>query len=168
MINTIIRLRRDNDYNYQKIANSFIPQNGEICLVDTAREGLRAVCGDGVTPFGQLEYLNDIVQYGYYIKDTFCKDAEGTQSFQGNRTKLYIDIISRIMYFFDGENFKEITFKLPTANEEEAGIVKLYDSMGYNIDGTMTQRAITEELNEKFELLIKEEDEMVIFAQDLF
>ena len=35
MLNAVLRLRRDNDYNYAKIANSFVPANGEICLVDT-------------------------------------------------------------------------------------------------------------------------------------
>ena len=61
MINAVLRLRRDNDYNYAKIKDSFIPANGEICLVDTAREGLRAVCGDGINTFGQLEFLNDFI-----------------------------------------------------------------------------------------------------------
>jgi hypothetical protein len=56
MLNTIIRLRRDNDYNYAKIKDRFVPANGELCLVDTARDGLRVICGDGVTPFGELEY----------------------------------------------------------------------------------------------------------------
>ena len=59
MINAVLRLRRDNDYNYAKIKDTFIPANGEICLVDTARNGLRAVCGDGVSTFGQLEYIGE-------------------------------------------------------------------------------------------------------------
>lgn len=51
-INAVLRLRRDNDYNYSKIKDSFIPKNGEICLIDTAKDGLRAVCGDGSSTFG--------------------------------------------------------------------------------------------------------------------
>lgn len=39
--------------------------------------------------------------------------------------------------------------QLPYANSKEAGIVKLYDTVGDNIDGTMTQKAITEELKKK-------------------
>ena len=66
MINAVLRLRRDNDYNYAKIKDSFIPANGEICLVDTARDGLRAVCGDGVSTFGQLNFLADFIKKGYY------------------------------------------------------------------------------------------------------
>jgi hypothetical protein len=62
MLNVVIRLRRDNDYNYKKIKDTFIPENGEICLVDTARDGLRAVCGDGKTTFGELPFINDILK----------------------------------------------------------------------------------------------------------
>ena len=65
MINAVLRLRRDNDYNYAKIKDTFIPANGEICLVDTAREGLRAVCGDGVHTFGQLAYIGELIVKGY-------------------------------------------------------------------------------------------------------
>jgi hypothetical protein len=61
ILNTILRLRRDNDYNYAKIKDTFIPLNGEICLVDTAREGLRVVCGDGHTPFSELKYLGEFL-----------------------------------------------------------------------------------------------------------
>ena len=76
MINAILRLRRDNDYNYAKIKDTFIPANGEICLVDTARHGLRAVCGDGVSTFGQLEYIGESFIQAYYDNNTnkFYKD----------------------------------------------------------------------------------------------
>jgi hypothetical protein len=80
MINAILRLRRDNDYNYAKIKDTFIPANGEICLVDTARYGLRAVCGDGVSTFGQLEYIGESFQQGYWdhITETFYYDKKLT------------------------------------------------------------------------------------------
>ena len=60
MIKAVLRLRRDNYFNYDKIKDSFVPANGEICLVDTAKDGLRAVCGDGVTPFGRLNFMGDL------------------------------------------------------------------------------------------------------------
>ena len=40
LFNTIIRLRRDNDYNYAKIKDTFVPAKGEPCLVDTAKKAL--------------------------------------------------------------------------------------------------------------------------------
>ena len=35
-INAIIQLRRDNEFNFEKIKDTFIPMNGEVVLVDVA------------------------------------------------------------------------------------------------------------------------------------
>lgn len=72
--------------------------------------------------------------------------------------------MSNSFYHFDGKNFHEITAKIPTASVEIAGVMKLYEEMGYNTDGTMTQKAITEELEQKVELELKEEEELIIFS----
>jgi len=53
-LESIIRLRRDNDYNFEKIKNTFVPDNGEVVFVDTAHDGLRAKVGDGYSTFSQL------------------------------------------------------------------------------------------------------------------
>lgn len=167
MVNAILRLRRDNDYNYAKIKDTFIPANGEICLVDTARYGLRAVCGDGVSTFGQLEYIGESFQQGYwdYITEKFYKDKNLTQEIVDKRENvLYLDIDSSQLYYYTGSEFKLIELNLPTASETVLGVLKLYDSIGDNIDGTMTQRAITEELDTKVELSLKEDEELVIFS----
>ena len=63
IVQAVIKLRRDNDYNYQKNGDKFIPANGEVCLVDTARKGLCAVIGDGKTTFNKLEYVNNITRF---------------------------------------------------------------------------------------------------------
>ena len=105
MVNAILRLRRDNDYNYAKIKDTFIPANGEICLVDTARYGLRAVCGDGVSTFGQLEYIGESFQQGYwdYITEKFYKDKNLTQEIVDKRENvLYLDIDSSQLYYYTG------------------------------------------------------------------
>ena len=164
MINAILRLRRDNEFNYNKIKNSFIPANGEICLVDTARDGLRAVCGDGKTVFGELEYLNNFIQKGYYKEGVFYKDYAMTEIITGSEIKFYIDLNTSILYFYNGYNFEEITMNPPLASAEKAGVMKIYSEAGYNIDGTMTQKAITEELDTKIELSLKEEEELIIFS----
>ena len=69
-INAIIQLRRDNDFNYDKIKDSFIPMNGEVVLVDTGREGLRAKVGNGFSTYAQLPFtdedLRNTVLHGYY------------------------------------------------------------------------------------------------------
>ena len=167
MIKAGLRLRRDNDYNYAKIKDSFIPANGEICLVDTARDGLRAVCGDGVSTFGQLDFLNDFIKKGYYYEGNFYSDAAHTIKLDSFTTNLYIDLKTSQLYFFNGAEYKELNNNLQLASEQAAGIMKLYSTTGENEDGTMTQKAITKELSEKFELAIDEEEELVIFSQDI-
>ena len=167
MINAVLRLRRDNDYNYAKIKDTFIPANGEICLVDTAREGLRAVCGDGVHTFGQLAYIGELIVKGYYRNGVFYTDASFTEEIIGAATKIYIDISTQSMYYFNGVAFIQVggsAGSIPTASAEVPGIMKLYDTLGQNEDGTMTQKAITEELEDKVEITLNHEEELLIFT----
>lgn len=170
MINAIIRLRRDNDYNYEKIKSSFIPANGEICLVDTARSGLRAVCGDGKTSFGELDFMDNLFIKGYSKDGFFYTDANYTNLCKTNTNILYIDIPTSSLYYFDGQKYQEISRNtVPTANmatDTTPGIMKLYSTTGYNEDGTMSQKAITEELEEKVEITLNIEEELIIFSND--
>ena len=162
MINAVLRLRRDNDFNYAKIQDSFIPADGEICLVDTARDGLRAVCGDGVTAFGQLSYIDNFIEKGYLNSGKFYLDITLTKEIVGVTHKLYINLIANKIYHFNGENFEELSV-ISAASKEVAGIMKLYDVVGENTDGTMTQKAISDELAKKFEIQISSDEELVIF-----
>jgi hypothetical protein len=57
-IDATIRLRRDNDYNYEAIKDIFIPSNGEVILVDTASDGLRAKVGNGVNTYAELPFTD--------------------------------------------------------------------------------------------------------------
>ena len=174
MINAILRLRRDNDYNYAKIKDTFIPANGEICLVDTARCGLRAVCGDGVSTFAQLEYIGESFQQAYWdnVSKSFYYDKHLTREVTDKRENvLYLDIDTSQLYYYTGEQFKPIDLGLPTASDTVMGVLKLYNNTGDNIDGTMTQKAITkelgdinEELDTKVEVSLKEDEELVIFS----
>ena len=68
------------------------------------------------------------------------------------------------MYHYNGQSYQEIEGKIPSANSKTPGIMKLYDEVGQNTDGTMTQKAITDELDTKVELTLKEEEELVIFS----
>lgn len=164
MINAVLRLRRDNDFNYEKIKDTFVPANGEICLVDTAREGLRAVCGDGKSPFASLSFMNDLIQKGYYKDGTFYKDSAYTEKLVGYTTRIYIDLTSSIMYYYSGESYIEVSSTLPRASAQTPGVMNLYETTGQNVDGTMTQKAITDELNTKVEMTLREEEELVIFS----
>jgi hypothetical protein len=59
----------------------------------------------------------------------------------------------------------KLTWKsLSTGNEEKEGLTKLYKNLGENEDGTMTQKAITDELNEKIEIELNHDEELLIFS----
>jgi hypothetical protein len=165
-LNAILRLRRDNDFNYAKIKDTFIPANGEICLIDTARDGLRAVCGDGIHTFSELDYVGELLVRGYYYNDVFYSDSLYEHTIIGSAVKIYIDLNSGKLYYFDGENYQSVGADgpVPTASSTVPGIMKLYNSIGDNTDGTMTQKAITDELDDKVEISLNLEEETLIFS----
>lgn len=161
-VEAIFKLRRDNDYNYEKVKDTFIPAKGEVCLVDTARLGLCVKVGDGVSTYGSLEYVNTIFQMVTFVEGkAFVNDKEIAPS--GN--KIYIDANNtNDLYYYNGVEFVLIgPGSLPTASAETAGIMKLYSTTGENVDGTMTQKAITDELNTKVSASVNLEDETIVF-----
>lgn len=161
-LKAVLRLRRDNDYNYEKIKDSFIPANGEICLVDTAKEGLRVICGNGVDNFGNLKFIDGTLIKGYYKDNNFYEDENFERIVPENNLKIYLNIPDNTLYFHNEDGYGVINTQ-PSASSEKAGIVKLYETTGENTDGTMTQKAITEEINSKFSTSIEESDELLIF-----
>lgn len=167
-LNAVIQLRRDNDYNFKKVENSFIPANGEVVLVDTAKDGLRAKVGDGFSTFAQLQYTdNDIrntVQQGYYDNNVFYKDATKQTVSLAMVNKIYIDIPTRKLYYYNGEQYVLVNANMPIATSETPGMVKLYTTTGYEVDGTMTQKAITDELDLRYKATIDSDDELLIFS----
>lgn len=107
--NAVLQLRRDNDFNYAKIANTFIPAKGEICLVDTARSGLRAICGDGMTPFSNLDFIDSVLVKGYLQDNIFYKNIEKTEFYENNINLIYIDLATNSICYFDGEKYQNIS-----------------------------------------------------------
>lgn len=157
VINTVIKLRYDQDYNYQRVGNTFIPAKGEVCLVNTSNTGLRALVGDGQKTYNQLDYVDYIFFKGYFDGEVFWKEEEFVNELEKNINKVYIALNSNNdLYIYNGENYEKL-YNLPYANSKTAGVVKLYDEVGNNTDGSMTQRAITEELEKKVETSIEGE-----------
>ena len=160
-----LSLRRDNDYNY---LSTFIPKDGEVCFVDTSRDGLRVKVGDGVTQFGSLQYLdeqNNIIIIGYFYNNQFYYDLEHANVMIGSTKKIYVDKQTSVLYLYNGTEYIEVTQSIPVANSSQAGILKLYSVPGENEDGTMTQKAITELLNEKVGISLDETtNEVLIFT----
>ena len=168
IVNASIQLRRDNEYNFEKVKKSFIPANGEVVLVDTARDGLRAKVGNGYSTWENLQYtdadLRNAVLHGYLQSNIFYQDIQHQVPMKGMINKIYIDDATRKIYYFDGTNYVNIQDSLVTASAEIPGVVKLYGETGYNTDGTMTQKAITDELDLRYKANIDSDEELLIFS----
>lgn len=168
ILNAVIQLRRDNDYNFDKVKNSFIPANGEVVLVDTAKDGLRAKVGNGFSTYAQLPFtdadLRNTVLHGYFFNGQFYQDAIHSVPMQGMINKIYIDDSQRKLYFFDGNKYITIQDTLVTATAETPGVLKLYGTTGQNVDGTMTQKAITDELDLRYKASIDGDNELLVFS----
>lgn len=144
VFNGVIRLRKDTEANYELIKNSFVPADGEVCIVEYGDQ-LKFKVGDGLHYFGSLSYLdeqNPTVIHGYYLNDKFYTDSTYTSEIEKNSGILYIDkIVPGNMYTWDGTKYN---FCVPQATENLAGIMKLYQSSGSNTDGAMSQKAVTD------------------------
>lgn len=160
-INTIIQLRRDNEFNYPA---TYVPRNGEVLLIDTPTKGLQVKVGNGTSTFTQLDYYaSDIIVFGYYLDNKFYSDINHQNLIIGSNLKIYIDISTWRLYIYYEEQYATIN-TVPYASSTDAGIIKLYDTKGNNTDGTMTQKAITDELNTKVSVTVEEGSETAIFS----
>ena len=160
--------QRDNDYNYNKVADTYVPARGKICFVDTARDGPRVKVGDGVTVWKDLEYADEFIIKGYYYEGNFYKDKNHTKLLSGAIQKIYIDLAERTIYFYNGERYISASgnaTQIEPATEEKAGITKLYQTIGNNSDGAMSQKAIADELDNKVEISLNVSEELLIFTQ---
>ena len=161
-INTIIQLRRDNEFNYP---TTYVPRNGEVLLIDTPTKGLQVKVGNGTSTFTQLDYYaSDIIVRGYYFEDKFYSDNSHENLITGSNLKIYVDISTSRLYIYNEEQYMIIN-TVPYASSADAGILKLYDTTGSNTDGTMTQKAITDQLNTKISVTVEEENELAIFSK---
>lgn len=167
-IKSIIQLRRDNDYNFERIKNTFIPANGEVVLVDTASQGLRAKVGNGYSTYAELDFtdadMRNAVIHGFLYDNVFYKDNLFSVPITPMINKIFIDDSTRKIYFYNGEIYQNIQTTFTTASAIEPGLVKLYSTVGYNTDGTMTQKAITDELDVRYKTTIDDDNELLIFS----
>lgn len=167
-IEAVLQLRRDNDFNFNKIKDTFIPANGEVVLVDTAKDGLRAKVGNGYSTYAELSFtdadLRNAVLHGYLKDNVFYYDNIYSTPMAAMINKIYIDDSVYKIYYFDGTEYKNIQTTFSTANDITPGLVKLYSTTGQNTDGTMTQKAITDELDLRYKASINSDDELLIFS----
>ena len=78
--------------------------------------------------------------------------------------KIFIDDSTRKIYFYNGESYQNIQTTFTTASSIEPGLVKLYATTGQNTDGTMTQKAITDELDLRYKATVDGENELLVFS----
>lgn len=107
---------------------------------------------------------DEIVIRGYYLNGNFWTDSTYTTSLEKNTHRIYIDNNTDVIYNYNGTAFISTNDVLPKAGNDLEGIMKLYKEKGLNEDGTMTQKAITNELNTKFEVSVDKDEEMAIFS----
>ena len=151
---TTIKLRKDTEVNYDKIASTFVPLNGEVCLVDTTSTGLRAKVGDGKTSFASLPYSDNDnsfkapVVLGYHKENAFYADDTFSTAVNLYTHQLYADKISHSLYYYDGTDLICTTADIPNASNTTAGLMKLYSTKGDNTDGTVTQQFFTSSIDD--------------------
>lgn len=107
----------------------------------------RLKVGDGFTPWNDLPYIQGI---------SGVENAETIDDFPavGNENLVYKASAEKKLYQWNSttQSYEVLTSasesgEIPEATDIEAGITKVYTTTGSNSDGTMTQSAITEELN---------------------
>lgn len=172
-IKTRIQLRRETEASIDQIKDTFIPLKGEVVLVDTASDGIRAKIGDGSSTFSELSFSDEnlralatgTIVRGYYYNGRFYANEEHTITIVGYDYKIYIDIPSSNVYEYDADGLQFVKIGgAPVASSTVAGITKLYNELGNNTDGTMTQGSITTEIGKKFKVEFGS-DETLVFTK---
>ena len=163
-----ISLRRDTEAKYLSVADRFIPKKGEVCLVDTEFYGLRVKVGNGVDNFKTLSYQdnnNNVILNGYFLNNKFYTDSTYTKELEQGINHLYIDKnYNGSIFVWTGTEFRNVA---PEATDTVAGLVKLYNTKGQNIDGSVTQQLFTSEIDQKIEMKVDLGEETIIFGYDL-
>lgn len=153
VFNTKITLRKDTADNFAKVASTFVPLDGEVCVVDTGSTGIRLKVGDGVKNFASLSYIDNDVAFkqaviiGYYADGEFYTDTVKTSKYTLYGHQIYLDYITNNIYYYNGEKLVRCEVQLPQATSESAGIIKLYSTKGANEDGTITQKFFTDSID---------------------
>ena len=96
-----------------------------------------------------------------YWKNTNPVLADGEPCFELDTGKLKIG--NGTTAYNDLKYINSDSVQVEIATEDVIGVMKLYGSLGNNTDGTMNQKVITDELNQRTKLKIDEEAEMAIF-----
>lgn len=152
--------RGNKDILELRLVDTNKPLEGEpIFELDTGKLKI----GDGVNNYKDLPYVgngsspepedSDILLRGYFKESEgrFYPTPESTDPLPKLRRKLYLDIPTNRIFAYvvaQGESVLDGRFVacITYATSDNAGIVKMYNVLGNNTDGTMTQKAITDSI----------------------
>lgn len=116
--------------------------DGQIYLFDTENEF------DDLT--GRFRILKttatekNSVIFGNKLNDKFYTDSTYTTELPINEEQVYFDANSSQFFRPEGDTFVSIEVNPVLATDTVPGVMKLYQNAGYNTDGTMSQKAISE------------------------
>ena len=165
---TSIQFKRGNKSALERVlVGENKPLKGEpIWEIDTNKLKI----GDGLNNYLDLPYLtggdeeSDLVIKGYYHGNGFYKEPEHVNVLPRYTTKFYFDIPTNWIYYYSVDSLYHRLVQTVQVDSDLPGLIKSYSTTGEHVDGTMTQKAITAELNKKVELYLDEVvDECVTF-----
>lgn len=95
--------------------------------------------------------LADVAWFGYYYAGVFWKEDEHLNRLPNRPDRIYVDSLTGGLYIYSSvsETYARL---VPLASSSTAGVAKLYDTLGSNEDGSVTQRKISGELAKKLEM----------------
>lgn len=159
-IKTKIQLRNDTSAAWST-NGSLVLGKGEIAIENCTDGTNKIKIGDGTQTWANLPYLYAGAEVGYLSNNLFYKDSTYQETLIGYRNRIYVDLNSKKLYFYDGQNYLDT---VPAASDSVPGIMKLYNTTGQNTDGTMTQKVITDQLNTKVGAEYDSSQELLIFS----
>ena len=142
------------------------PKRGEpIWEIDTNRLKI----GDGENDYSALPYFTTeasdlgLVISGWLMDGEFYQEESHESPWPRYSSKIYVDVETGEPYYYDSPSSSyHRLVEVAAADLGNFGLVRLYGSEGENADGAMTQKATTEGLARKAEVLIDELDRGIL------
>lgn len=87
-----------------------------------------------------------MLAYGYYDSDTdtFFAEATHVTPLPRSTSKIYIDQSTGMIYSLFDNKYNPL---IAVASQDNYGAVRLYSTLGQNEDGTVSQKVLTDALN---------------------
>lgn len=144
--------------------------------VSMAGKGISAVNGvynldfntldNNSIPIEKVQWENAIVVRGYLYNGEFYQDEDHRIKYVPYEYKIYVDITSSTIFIYNGENYISAIANVPFASDTLPGILKLYQNTGLNTDGSISQKIVTDELNQRFKMSTDDVEETIIFSNN--